>query len=218
MVATAALRRFLQQAGVRAGLQSAFLEMYGFSKRHVSSVPVAITLADGMELDGMRFIHVPGHCPGQVCIALGNILISADHILPTITPHQGPESITPSTGLGHYLDSLTKIERLGEFDLALGGHEEPIRNVRRRIAEIRASHERKLDKILEIVATADEPLAINEISKRLYRRVQGFHILLALEEVGAHVEYLYNHGRLAIANLDAIEREENPAILYRPAS
>ena len=217
VVATAALRRFLQQAGVRAELQSAFLEMYGFSKRHVSSLPVAITLADGMELDGLRFLHVPGHCPGQVCIVVGDILISADHILPTITPHQVPESITPSTGLGHYLDSLTKVERAGNFDLALGGHEQPIRDVNRRIGEIRASHERKLDKIMEIVSAADEPLVINEISKRLYRRVQGFHVLLALEEVGAHVEYLYNHGRLAIANLEAIEREENPAILYRAA-
>jgi glyoxylase-like metal-dependent hydrolase (beta-lactamase superfamily II) len=215
VVATAALRRFLHQAGVRAGLQSACMEMYGFSKRHVSSLPVALTLTDGMELDGLRFIHVPGHCPGQVCIAVGDILLSADHILPTITPHQAPESITPSTGLGHYFDSLTKVQRLGGFDLALGGHEQPIRDVYKRIDEIRASHQRKLDKIMDIVVEASEPLAINDISKRLYRRVQGFHILLALEEVGAHVEYLYNHGQLAVANLEAIEREENPTILYR---
>ncbi len=160
------------------------MEMYGFSKRHVSSLPVALTLTDGMELDGLRFIHVPGHCPGQVCIAVGDILLSADHILPTITPHQAPESITPSTGLGHYFDSLRKIQRLGGFDLALGGHEQPIRDVYKRIDEIRASHQRKLDKIMDIFVEASEPLAINDISKRLYRRVQGFHILLALEEVG----------------------------------
>ena len=218
VVATAALRRFLQQAGVRAGLQSAFMEMYGFSKRHVSSLPVAITIVDDMQLDGLRFIHVPGHCSGQVCIAVGNILLSADHILPTITPHQAPESITPSTGLGHYLDSLAKVQGIEGFELALGGHEQPIRDVYKRIDEIRASHLRKLDKIMGIVGEASEPLSINEISKRLYRRVQGFHILLALEEVGAHVEYLYNHGRLAVANLEAIEREENPAILYRAAN
>ncbi len=184
VVATAALRRFLQQAGVRAAMQSAFVDMYGFSKRHVRSLPVAITLFDGMVLDGMRFIHVPGHCPGQVCIALGDILLSADHILPSITPHQAPESITPSTGLGHYLDSLEKVRAAGDFDLAMGGHEQPFRNVPERIDEIRASHLRKLEKILAIVGESTEPLSTNEISKRLYRRVKGFHILLALEEVG----------------------------------
>ena len=68
-----------------------------------------------------------------------------------------------------------------------------------------------------IVGESAEPLSISDISKLLYRRVKGFHILLALEEVGAHVEYLYNHGRLAVANLEAIELEENPAILYRTA-
>jgi glyoxylase-like metal-dependent hydrolase (beta-lactamase superfamily II) len=170
-----------------------------------------------MQLDGLRFIHVPGHCPGQVCIAAGNILLSADHVLPTITPHQAPESITPSTGLGHYLDSLAKVQAIPGFELALGGHEQPIRDVYKRIDEIRASHLRKVDKIMNIVGESSEPLSINEISKLLYRRVQGFHILLALEEVGAHVEYLYNHGRLAVANLEAIEQEENPTILYRMA-
>ena len=120
VVATAALRRFLQQAGVRPGTQSAFVEMYGFSKRHVRSLPVATTLVDGMQLDGLRFIHVPGHCPGQVCIAVGDILLSADHILPTITPHQVPESITPSTGLQHYLDSLAKGQRGRRVRAGLG--------------------------------------------------------------------------------------------------
>jgi glyoxylase-like metal-dependent hydrolase (beta-lactamase superfamily II) len=217
IVATAALRRFLQQAGVPTDSQSNLLEMYGFSKRHVRSLPVALTLVDGMQLDGMRFIHVPGHCPGQVCIALGDILLSADHVLPGITPHQAPESITPSTGLGHYLDSLSKIRAIDGFDLALGGHERPFRDVYKRIDDIRSSHLRKLEKILDLVRKNDAPLSISEISQRLYTRVQGFHVLLALEEVGAHVEYLYNHGRLAIANLDAVERDDNPATLYRLA-
>jgi len=29
--------------------------------------------------------------------------------------------------------------------------------------------------------------------------------LLALEEAGAHVEYLYEHGKLEIANLDEVD-------------
>jgi hypothetical protein len=40
-------------------------------------------------------------------------------------------------------------------------------------------------------------------------------VLLALEEAGAHVEYLYQHGKLAVHNLEELETEENPPILYR---
>ena len=118
-VAKKAIRRFLQEAGVGPDLLPGFMDIYGFSKKSVHSLPVSRTLVDGQELDGMRFIHTPGHCPGQVCIALGDVLLSADHILPEISPHQAPESIMPYTGLGHYLESLEKIGRMGGFDLAL---------------------------------------------------------------------------------------------------
>ena len=37
---------------------------------------------------------------------------------------------------------------------------------------------------------------------------------VAIEEIAAHVEYLYQHNRLAIANLDEFRREENPPIRY----
>jgi len=40
---------------------------------------------------------------------------------------------------------------------------------------------------------------------------------LALTEAGAHVEYLYQRGYLALANVDDAEREENPILLYRRA-
>ncbi len=213
-VAKKAIRRFLQEAGVRADLLQGFLDVYGFSKKNVRSLPVERTLIDNQELDGLRFIHTPGHCPGQVCIGVGDVLLSADHILPEISPHQAPESIMPYTGLGHYLESLEKIGRMGGFDLALGGHEGPIADVYKRVAEIRKSHERKLEKVLTIIRQSPDPLTINEISEQLYTRVKGFHILLALEEVAAHVEYLYQHGKLTIANLDDYQREENPAISY----
>ena len=123
-VAKKAFRRFLEQVGVEPELLEGFMDIYGYSKQNVHNLPVARTLVDNQELDGLRFIHTPGHCPGQVCIALGDVLFSADHVLPEISPHQAPESIMPYTGLGHYLESLDKIGRMGGFDLALGGHGE----------------------------------------------------------------------------------------------
>jgi len=204
----------LQQAGVGGAMLQGFLDVYGYSKKNMHSLPVAHTLADHQQWDGMRFIHTPGHCPGQVCIAIGDVLLSADHVLPEISPHQAPESIMPYTGLGHYLDSLHKISEVPGVRLTLGGHQGPIADVYKRVVEIRQSHERKLDKILAIIEKSPEPMTINEVSQRLYLHVKGFHVLLAIEEVAAHVEYLYQHNRLAIANLDQFQGEENPPIRY----
>jgi glyoxylase-like metal-dependent hydrolase (beta-lactamase superfamily II) len=217
IVATKALRVYLARAGVEPEFQLKLMEYYGFSKKHVRSLRVDFTIDDGQEIDGMRFIHTPGHCPGQVCIVLGDILISADHVLEKTTPHQSPESITNYTGLGHYLEALERVGRTPGFDLALGGHEAPIRDVYKRIDQIRDSHSRKLERVTEIIGEADEPITISQISKAMYPRVKGFNILLALEEVGAHVEYLDQHGRLAVSNLDEVEREANPALRYRIA-
>ncbi len=213
-VAKKAIRRFLQQAGVGAELLQGFMDIYGFSKQNVRSLPQVRTIVDGQQIDGLRFIHTPGHCPGQVCIAIDDVLLTADHILPEISPHQVPESIMPYTGLGHYLESLDKIGRTGGFDMALGGHQGPIKDVYKRVTEIRQGHLRKLDKILALIADAPGSLTINEISERLYVHAKGFHVLLAIEEVAAHVEYLYQHGKLTIANLDEFQREENPPIRY----
>ena len=213
-VAKKAIRRFLQEAGVSGDLLGGFMDVYGFSKKNVHSLPVERTLVDGQELDGLRFVHTPGHCPGQVCIALGEVLFTADHVLPEISPHQAPESITPYTGLGHYLQSLDKIGRFEGVELALGGHGQPITDVYKRVGEIRDGHRRKLDKVLAVIRESREPLTMDQISRQLYTHVRGFHVLLALEEVAAHVEYLYQHGKLSIANLDEYQREENPPIRY----
>lgn len=216
VVATKAVRVYLQRAGVPETEQSWLMEMYAYSKKHVHSLCVDFLLDDGGELDGMRFLHTPGHCPGQVCIAIGNILLSADHILERISPHQAPESITPYTGLGHYLESLNKIAKEPGFDLALGGHEGPIRDVYGRIELLHASHDRKLGAVLEHVGSADGPTTVRELTAKMYPKVEGFNLLLALEEVGAHVEYLYQRGDLAVANLDEVESQDNPALRYAP--
>jgi len=213
-VAKKAIRRFLQQAGVGGTMLQGFMDVYGYSKKNMHSLPVARTLVDHQELDGLSFIHTPGHCPGQVCIAVGNVLLTADHVLRDISPHQAPESIMPYTGLGHYLESLDKVRRMPGFELALGGHGEPIVDVYKRIDDIRQGHERKLEKVFSAISGSPEPMTINDISQQIYVNVRGFHVLLAIEEIAAHVEYLYQHNRLAIANLDEFRRQDNPPIRY----
>ena len=83
-----------------------------------------------------------------------------------------------------------------------------------RIDAIKASHQRKLERFLDLIRESDSPCTISDLSKAMYANRHGYDILLALEEVGAHVEYLYQHGYLAVCNLDEVEREDNPALMY----
>ncbi len=214
IVATKALGIYFARAGIEPALRESLFKMYGFAKQHVTSIEVDFNILDELVLDGMEFIHTPGHCPGQVCIRLGDVLLSADHVLSRTTPHQSPESITHYMGLDHYADSLRKLLRFEGIELALGGHEDPIHDVYGRIQAILASHNRKLDRICKIMRDHGEPMTINAISRAMYPQVEGYHVLLAIEEAGAHIEYLYQHGYLTIANLKEFEAEDNPALLY----
>lgn len=217
IVATKDLRVYLERAGVRSDYIPTLIDMYSFAKRHVRSVGVDFILEEDGMFEGMKFYHTPGHCPGQVCILIGDVLISADHVLARTTPHQSPESITNYTGLGHYLEALHKVEQIEGVRLTLGGHEAPVHDMYDRILEIRLSHQRKLERVLDVLRALDHPASISDISKQIYPDRHGYDVLLALEEVGAHVEYLYEHGQLAVSNLFQIEQEDNPALLYWPA-
>jgi glyoxylase-like metal-dependent hydrolase (beta-lactamase superfamily II) len=213
VLASRALSDYLWRAGVSESNHTSLMGMYSWAKGLFRSVEVETLLRDGDLLDDQFLVyHTPGHCPGQVCLQLDDVLFSADHILPRTSPHMAPESITPATGLGHYLDSLQRIAAVPGIRLVLGGHEEPIHDPYERIAQITASHHRKLDRILD---TCAEPHTINELSKAIYPGVEGYDVLLALEEIGAHVEYLDQHGELAIANLDEVAEDERAAPQYR---
>jgi glyoxylase-like metal-dependent hydrolase (beta-lactamase superfamily II) len=182
--------------------------MYKITKSLYRSVNVDFTYeAMGMKLGPFKFIHVPGHCAGHVVIQLHDCLFSGDHILEKTSPHQAPEQITLSTGVDTYLRSLELIKPLAEkVKLTLGGHENPIYELGKRIDEIRAVHMERLQKVLDILAN---PHTIADVSKYLFGKVEGYTILLALEEAGAHVEYLYQRGFLEISNLKEIEENSN---------
>ena len=207
-----AVSAFLWRAGVSESSHTSLMGMYGWSKGLLRSTEVETVLRDGDLLDDrMLVLHAPGHCPGQVCLQIDDVLLSADHVLPHTSPHMAPESITASTGLGHYFEALRKIAAVPGVRLALGGHEGPMPDLYDRIAQIEASHQRKLDRLL---AACAEPRTINELSKQLYPNVESYNILLAIEEIGAHVEYLDQRGALAIANLDEVAADERAAPRY----
>ncbi|HEU4327211.1 MAG TPA: MBL fold metallo-hydrolase [Roseiflexaceae bacterium] len=213
ILSSRALATFLHEAGVPQERYNKLLQLYSWSKGLFRSVEVETDLHHGDTLDGLFTVHhAPGHCPGQVCLRVGDVLLCADHVLPRTSPHLAPESITASTGLEHYLLALRSVASSPGVRLALGGHEEPIEDLYGRIAQIEASHQRKLDRLLHACA---EPHTIDELAQQIYGHVHGYDTLLALLEIGAHLEYLDHHGMLAIANLDDLTRDEQAVPKYR---
>jgi glyoxylase-like metal-dependent hydrolase (beta-lactamase superfamily II) len=203
---------FLERAGLSVDACRSLMQMYTMQKGMYHSTPVDLTLEEGVQpIDGMEVIHVPGHCPGQVCLRLGDVLLAADHVLSRITPHQAPESITLNMGLGHYFTSLERVAKLDGIRLALGGHENPIEDLPKRVGQIRAAHERRLERVLELCA---EPQSIADVSKGLFGAIRGYNVLLAIEETGAHVEHLYQTGDLVAGNVEELRDQEEPVIEY----
>jgi glyoxylase-like metal-dependent hydrolase (beta-lactamase superfamily II) len=191
------------------------IDLYKITKSLYRSVRVDFTYeASGMRLGPFEMLHVPGHCAGHVAIRLHDVLFSGDHVLERTSPHQSPERLTLSTGLDHYLKSLEALRFwAGGVRLTFGGHESQILDLPARIDAIRAVHAERLQNVLHLL---EQACTITDISQSLFGEVHGYNVLLAIEEAGAHVEYLYQRGAIGIENLDELDKSRGPIpIRYR---
>ncbi len=195
---------FLAEAGVSPSRREKLIALYQITKSLYRSVPVAhVVSEEQVQVGPFHLWHMPGHSAGMMVIRLHDVLFSGDHVLSEISPHQAPERLTLNTGLGHYLASLDALRAWApEIRLTLGGHKAPITDLVARIAEIEAVHRERLERVEGALSA---PHTVAEVSKLLFGEVHGYNVLLALEEAGAHVEYLYQRGRLGIVNLAELE-------------
>jgi glyoxylase-like metal-dependent hydrolase (beta-lactamase superfamily II) len=207
------LEEFLIESGVEDSQREHLLSMYRLTKSLFRSVKVDFTYEDqGMKIGPLELLHVPGHCAGHVAIRLDDFLFTGDHVLNDTSPHQAPERLTLSTGLGHYLKSLDALlEWAGEVSLVLGGHKAPVTDLPGRVRQIQQVHTDRLEKVCEFM---QQPHTIAETADALFGEVHGYNELLAVEEAGAHVEYMYQRGLLEIANIQELENSHHPTPIY----
>lgn len=99
-----------------------------------------------------KVLWTPGHSPGHVCLyePIQEILITGDHILPTITPDVNLEPNSGPNPLDDYLNSLNEIKQL-KVSLVLPGHRQPFTNLPQRIEEIIQNYKQRSSEILEAV-------------------------------------------------------------------
>ncbi len=210
------LGQYLIEAGVSDAYREELMNTYLINKQLFTSLPPDFNYFEvDMKIGRLEILHVPGHCPGQIIIRLDDVLLSGDHILPKITPHQAPERLSLNMGLGHYLDSLEKTRRWDNgVQRVIGGHGEPIYDLHQRIDEIEDSHRDRLGEILDFL---DVSKTLAEISRSLFPDVEGYDKLLAVEEAGAHVEYLAQLGYVYIENIEDLDSESITPFRYRKA-
>jgi len=206
------LEAFLRQSGVPAERRDNLFQLYRMTKAFYRSTPVDFTYeAQDMRVGPFGLIHIPGHCPGHVALKLDDAVFCGDLVLDDITPHQSPEELIPFMGVRHYLTSLCALEGWAAgATLVLNGHDAPIKNLPVRAEAIRQNIQRRLGQTLAVL---DEPRTVAEITEMVYGQMDGYNALLVVEKIGAYVEYLYQRGLLAIANLDELEDREHPATI-----
>ncbi|MDR1382479.1 MAG: MBL fold metallo-hydrolase [Planctomycetaceae bacterium] len=210
---------FLQHAGVESGYRREIIEAFGFIRGRGKPYPISRRLEDGEQFDGITIYHTPGHSSGHVCLFVDSShIILGDHILSRTITQIWPEQVVPHTGYIHYRDSVGKIEKLAEGKIGLPGHEQVILDLPMRIHFVRKSHQRRMERILDILQNNREPMSIAQIAKKMYLSQSGHWTLLSLTDVGARIEYLEQTGLVSVANFDDVELGKSDIFLYTNVS
>jgi glyoxylase-like metal-dependent hydrolase (beta-lactamase superfamily II) len=181
--------------------------------RNIIRVPPheAITLVeDGEEIElvGERYrvIWTPGHSDGHICLfrERDGVFLSADHVLPRITPNVGLYSERDRVNpLGDYLNSLEKVATL-PASIVLPGHEEPFKDLAGRTAEIIEHHKQREMEILALLHV--RPQHAYDVAEQLFghRWKNSEARRMAVAETLSHLEHLRFNGQVEQRRTDGL--------------
>ena len=193
-----------------AGIRDATLGL----EQYIVPTQPDVALHGGEEISTGKFtfkvLWTPGHSRGHICLYEPDkrVLISGDHILPTITPNIGKHPQSGENTLGNYLDSLKDIRKL-DIGLVLPGHETPFDKLRPRLDELIRHHQARNREILAAVKA--HPKTAYQIATEITWRVTGNwqsmpppHQRLAISETLSHLELMTINGRVDMLSRDGV--------------
>ena len=159
---------------------------------------------DVIKLAGREWfaIHTPGHTLDHLCLhdPEGGLLLSGDHVLPTITPHiSGMNSGRDPLGL--FFDSLDRVAQLPDVRLVLPAHGHPFADVAARAEDIKEHHRGRLLR-LQQAAKETGPTTVEEFSHSLFRQERWGS--MAESETYAHLEHLRLLGKADRSDVDGV--------------
>jgi glyoxylase-like metal-dependent hydrolase (beta-lactamase superfamily II) len=163
-----------------------------------------------IELAGRTWlaIHTPGHTLDHLCLydPENGILLSGDHVLPSITPHIAGSG--QGDALHSYLATLDLVASLDGVKLGLPAHGHPFDDVPGRVEAIKEHHYERMEK-LRAASLALGPASVVTLSHELFpERHWG---VMAESETFAHLEHLRGVGQAERWN-------EDGTLMYRVAA
>ncbi len=190
-----------------AGLDSRAIEAY--AKRgntYLAGVPVLpntyqrILHGDRIRIGGQdwRAIAGYGHSPEHISLYCEekSVLISGDMLLPKISTNVGVWSNEPTGNpLKRFLASIKDFLPLPENTLVLPSHGRPFQGIATRVKQLQDHHDERLAALL---AACNAPQTAFELIPVLFGRVfDTYQTFFALAETIAHLNYLWEEGRLS---------------------
>jgi glyoxylase-like metal-dependent hydrolase (beta-lactamase superfamily II) len=164
--------------------------------------------AQTFRLGGREWValHTPGHTDDHLCLfdPTDGIMLSGDHVLPTITPHIGGHG-RERDPLARFFDSLRKVAEYGPaVTVALPAHGQPFADLAGRARSIQEHHVDRLETLRTAAAGIGRPARVRELSEHLFSaRAQG---AMADSETYAHLEHLRLRGEAE--RLDVVDGYE----------
>ena len=169
----------------------------------VPSISAPVEHGDVLRLAGREWfvVHTPGHTGDHICLhdPESRLLLSGDHVLPTITPHIGGTGSSPDP-LASFFYSLDRVAEIQDVETVLPAHGHPFEDLAGRAQAIKRHHEERLDTVRSISSEFGAPASVQAFSERLFKpRSWGS---MAESETYAHLEHLRIQG--------SAERMEHP--------
>ncbi|MBM3814765.1 MAG: MBL fold metallo-hydrolase [Acidimicrobiia bacterium] len=196
----------LRAWGVPADQVDAITHAFTGVRRSFQKLGHAETLEGGellyTAIGPLETVWTPGHSPGHLCLLASDrrLLISGDHVLPTITPNIA--WMPGADPLADYLNSLRRVENL-PVDSVLPSHGDPFPGLLSRVRETAAHHDARCGRILE--ALHNGPRSPFQIAGFLWgNRLSSFQQRFALFEVMAHLVYMENRYRARQVAIDPV--------------
>lgn len=190
-------------------IKAKFGRLVGRSWFKAPSPTVRLEDAETIELARRSWtaVHTPGHTPDHLCLLdpAEGVLLSGDHVLPTITPHIGGVGGGPDP-LRRFFDSLERMHAFDGVKHVLPAHGHPFTDLGGRADAIRRHHNERLDKLRKAMHELG-PSDVTALSHQLFaERAWG---PMAESETWAHLEHLRVVG-------DATREETAGVLVYGP--
>lgn len=183
----------------------------------VGEVPVAmrrILPGETLTIGGDRWQALVGygHSPEHMSFHREEepVLIAGDMLLPKISPNTPTLAFEPETdAVGQYLASIERFRALDPDTVVLPAHGDPYRGVVARIDALQAHHAERLALIVTLCA---QPRSAAELLPSLFKRaLDSFQTRFAMGEVIAHLNHLWQAGRLRrLPEQDGVIRYTQP--------